>query len=240
MGIVMFNGRSSKDIGLEVETFPTYVAPKKIYEVTRIPGRNGDLVVDTGTYENVPREYKVSIATYNKTTYSTKMSQVAEWLYSASGYARLEDTYDEEFYRLAYYNNETSFENLFDEAGKATLKFTCKPQRYYKSGEIPINFAAAGKIQNGTIETAFPRLKVITDNTEGTISIGNYSFEILEGAGITINIDCELQDAWYEAENKNNFIVLDGDYPRIDPGVQVISFTGGVQSVEVTPRWWTV
>jgi len=240
MGIIMFNGRSSKDIGLEVETFPTYVAPKKIYEVTRIPGRNGDLVVDTKTYENVPREYKVSIATYNKTTYSTKMSQVAEWLYSASGYARLEDSYDEEFYRLAYYNNETSFENLFDEAGKATLKFTCKPQRYYKSGEIPINFTAAGKIQNGTIETAFPRLKVITDNTEGTISIGNYSFEILEGAGTTINIDCELQDAWYEAENKNNFIVLDGDYPRIDPGVQVISFTGGVQSVEVTPRWWTV
>lgn len=240
MGIIMFNGRSSKDIGLEVETFPTYVAPKKVYEVTRIPGRNGDLVVDTGTYENVPREYKVSIATYNKTTYSTKMSQVAEWLYSASGYARLEDSYDEEFYRLAYYNNETSFENLFNEAGKATLKFTCKPQRYYKSGEIPINFTAAGKIQNGTIETAFPRLKVITDNTEGTISIGNYSFEILEGAGTTINIDCELQDAWYEAENKNNFIVLDGDYPRIDPGVQVISFTGGVQSVEVTPRWWTV
>lgn len=240
MGIVMFNGRSSKDIGLEVETFPTYVAPKKVYEVTRIPGRNGDLVIDTGTYENVPREYKVSIATYNKTTYSTKMSQVAEWLYSASGYARLEDSYDEEFYRFAYYNNETSFENLFDEAGRATLKFTCKPQRYYKSGEIPINFTAAGKIQNGTIETAFPRLKVITDNTEGTISIGNYSFEILEGAGTTINIDCELQDAWYEAENKNNFIVLDGDYPRIDPGVQVISFTGGVQSVEVTPRWWTV
>jgi len=240
MGIVMFNGRSSRDIGLEVETFPNYIAPEKIYDIVHVPGRNGDLVIDTKTYKNVPREYKVSIATYNRTSYSTKMSQVAEWLYSASGYARLEDSYDEDFYRLAYYNNETNIDNLFNEAGKATLKFICKPQRYFKSGEIPILFESAGAIQNETINEAFPILNIVTDNTEGTISIGNYSFEILEGSGTHIIMDCELQDAWYEAENKNNFIVLNGDYPRIEPGRQVISFTGGVVSVEVIPRWWTV
>ena len=33
---------------------------------------------------------------------------------------------------------------------------------------------------------------------------------------------------------------LNGEYPRIAPGTQTISFTGGVQSVEVTPRWWIV
>ena len=189
MGIVMFNGRSSRDIGLEVETFPNYIAPEKIYDIVHVPGRNGDLVIDTKTYKNVPREYKVSIATYNRTSYSTKMSQVAEWLYSASGYARLEDSYDEDFYRLAYYNNETNIDNLFNEAGKATLKFICKPQRYFKSGEIPILFESAGAIQNETIKKAFPILNIVTDNTEGTISIGNYSFEILEGSGTHIIMD---------------------------------------------------
>lgn len=241
MGNVVFNGISSKDIGLEVETFPEYEAPQKILDVISVPGRNGDLVIDTGTYKNVPRTYKVSIATFDKISYSQKMAQIAEWLYSANGYARLEDSYDEDFYRLAYYGDQTTFENIFDQGGKATLKFICKPYRYLKSGEFPILFSTPGKIQNRTRNPAFPLLKIVTDNTVGTVSIGNYSFEISEGAGTHINVDCDIQDAYYGAESKNNYINLNGgDYPRIDPGEQVISFTGGVQSVEVIPRWWIV
>lgn len=241
MGIVVFNGRSSKDVGLEVETFPQYETAQKVLDVISVPGRNGDLIVDTGKYKNVPRSYKVSIATYDRVSYSQKMAQIAEWLYSASGYARLEDSYDADFFRLAYYADQTSFENLFDEAGRATLNFICKPQRYFKSGEFPILFSATGKIQNGTIKEAYPLLKIITDNTEGTVSIGSYNFEIAAGAGTTLYVDCELEDAYYNGESKNNYINLNGGgFPVIDPGEQTISFTGGVQSVEVTPRWWTV
>ena len=240
MGIITFNNISSKSVGLEVETFPDYVAPQKIYEVTHVPGRNGDLVRDTKTYENVPREYAVSIAN-GATAFSTKMAAVVAWLHSASGYARLEDTYDPEVYRMAYYNDGVSIDNIFDQAGRATLKFVCKPQRYLKSGEIPITFSAAGSIANLTNNDAFPLLNIVTDNTEGTVTIGNYSFEILASSGTHITMDCELQDAWYLTENKNNYIALNGsDYPRIEPGTQTISFTGGVQSVEVTPRWWIV
>ena len=241
MGVVMFNNISSKSVGVEVETFPKYVAPQKIYEVTHVPGRNGDLVRDTKTYDNVPREYGVSIATYNQVEYSRKMAQVVEWLHSASGYARLEDTYDPDVYRMAYFKDQLSLDNIFNEAGKATLKFICKPQRYLKSGETPTTFTTSGTIVNHTINDAFPLLNIITDDTEGTISIGNYSFEILAGSGTHLTIDCELQDAWYLEENKNNYIALNGgEYPRIEPGTQTISFTGGIVSVEVTPRWWIV
>ena len=241
MGIVVFNGVSSKNVGIEVETFPDYVAPQKIYEVTSIPGRSGDLVRDTKTYENVPREYAVSIATYDRVAFSTKMASVVAWLHSASGYARLEDSYDSEVYRMAYFKDELDINNIFDQAGRAKLKFICKPQRYLKSGEFPITFTSAGSVVNPTINEAYPILNIVTDDTEGTISIGNYSFEILAGSGTHITMDCELQDAWYLTENKNNYIALNGsDYPRIEPGIQAISFTGGVQSVEVTPRWWIV
>ena len=240
MGIITFNNISSTSVGLEVETFPEYIAPQRIREVTHIPGRNGDLVRDTGTYENVPREYKVSIPANRNVAYSTVMANVVAWLNSAPGYARLEDTYDPNVYRMAYYQNELNISNIFNEAGKATLKFTCKPQRYLKLGETAVTYTSAGSIVNNTNNDAFPLLNIVTDNTEGTISIGNYSFEILAGSGTHITIDCELQDAWYLTENKNNYIVLSGEYPRIEPGTQAISFTGGVVSVEVTPRWWIV
>lgn len=241
MGIISFNNKTSTSVGLEVETFPDYVAPQRIYDVTHVPGRNGDLIRDTKTYENVPREYAVSIATYDRVAFSKKMAEVVEWLHSASGYARLEDTYDTDVYRMAYYKDELDITNIFDQAGRAKLKFICKPQRYLKTGEIATMFTVAGSIMNPTLNEAFPLLNIVTDNTEGTVSIGSYSFEILAGSGTHITMDCELQDAWYLTENKNNFIALNGsDYPRIEPGTQTISFTGGIQSVEVTPRWWIV
>lgn len=241
MGIVIFNNISSKEVGVEVETFPTYNVPEKVYQTISVPGRNGDVVFDTKTFRNVPRNYKVGVVTFGEMTYSQKMSQVAEWLHSASGYARLEDSYDEEFFRLAYFNSSLSIENLFDEAGRAEIPFICKPQRYYKSGELPILFETTGQIQNGTKYDALPILNITTDDTAGTVSIGSYNFGILAGSGTHITMDCELQDAYYNTENKNSFIVLNGaDFPKLVPGLSTISFTGGVQSVEVIPRWWTV
>ncbi|MBP5597459.1 MAG: hypothetical protein J6Y02_18950 [Pseudobutyrivibrio sp.] len=61
MGMIKFNGASSKDFGVEVETFPNYVAPQKEYEAIHIPGRNGDLLIDSGTYSNVEKRYKVNM-----------------------------------------------------------------------------------------------------------------------------------------------------------------------------------
>ena len=241
MGIVSFNGIPSTDIGLEVETFPEYQIPERVYQTISVPGRNGDLVIDTGTYRNVTRSYKVSMATWNKVLYYQKMNQVAEWLHSSAGYARLEDTYEEEFFRMAYYKEALTIENLFDEAGRATISFICKPQRYYKSGEDPRLFTANGKIQNGTNFTSLPILNIVTNNTYGTVTIGEYEFAINASSGTNITVDCELQDAFYGTTNKNSFIILNGgEFPKLKPGDNVVAFTGGVQSVEVIPRWWTI
>ena len=242
MGVIKFNGVTSKDLGIEVETFPTYDTPEKEYQVTHIPGRNGDLLVPTGTYKNVPRNYKVSMATYDQVDYYKMMNKISEWLYSSVGYARLEDSYEPDYFTYAYYSSSLSIENLFNEAGRATLSFICKPQRYLKIGEMPISFTTNGTIRNTTNEIALPIVKVTTNNTQGSVSIGNHSITIKAGAGTDpITVDCELQDAWSGASNKNSYIVLtDGEFPVIDPGTQTVTFDGGIQSVEVIPRWWTV
>lgn len=241
MGIIVFNNISSRDIGIEVETFPSYSSPEKEYTVSHVVGRNGDIVVDTKTYKNVPRTYSISVATYDKIEFYKKMNQVMEWLHSASGYARLEDSYESEFYRYAYFNRATVLNNILNGAGKADIEFTCKPQRYYKSGEIPILFTTSGQIQNEFINPAYPLLNIVTDNTYGNVTIGSHSFAINAESGTHITVDCELQDAYDGTVNKNNCIVLNGgEFPSIDPGLNDITFSGGIQSVEVIPRWWTV
>ena len=240
MGVIVFNGISSKDVGIEVETFPEYTIPEREYEAIHVPGRNGDVIIDNGTYKNVSRSYKVSIATYD-IPYHQKMSSVAKWLHSAPGYARLEDSYEPAFYRLAYYNESVSIENLFNEAGKATIKFTCKPQRFYKSGEQAIAFSSAGEIQNGTVNIALPLIKVTKVNLQGRIMVGDTTITIASDSGDVI-IDSELQDVYNaDGENKNSVVTFnDGIFPLLQPGSNSISFDGGVTKVEVIPRWWTI
>lgn len=239
MGIIVFNGVSSRDVGIEVETFPTYDVPEKEFETVHVPGRNGDVIFGSGTYKNINAQYKVSIATRGL-DYHQKMRRVSEWLHSSQGYVRLEDSYMPEFYRLAYYKDPVSIENLFNEAGRATIKFICKPQKFFKSGEIAIPFLSAGAIQNRTNELALPLIQVNTNNTEGSVTIGDCTFTILANAGTSITIDSELQDAYAGTVNKNSFLRLDdGEFPAIKPGTNNISMSGGVQSISITPRWWT-
>lgn len=250
MGIIMFNGVSSKDVGIEVETFPAYNIPEKEYLVYHVLGRNGDIVIETGTYKNVARNYNVSIATWDKVSYSRKINQVAEWLHSAHGYARLEDSYDQDFYRLAYYNEHATIENLFNEAGRGQINFECKPQRFYKKGEIPIRYTSGeSSIQNETNFDAKPLIKVVGTGA-GSIAIGNYVVGIADSAADTIYIDCERQDAYsfttdpqtgnQVVVNENANITLVSDFPKIEPGSNLVYITGNITYIDLKPNWWTI
>lgn len=240
MGVIAFNGVSSADVGIEVEKFPSYDIPEKEYDIIHVPGRNGDIVIDTGTYKNVSRIYEVSIATRD-IAFHRKMGRVAQWLYSASGYARLEDSYEPDTYRLAIYNKKVSIENLFNEAGKAKLEFNCKPQRFLKSGDIPTTITTSSIMYNDTPFDALPIINVVTDDTAGELVIGDVTLSIAANAGTTLTINSELQDVYSGTANKNSYVTLNsGIFPKLVPGNNAISFTGGIQSIIVYPKWWTI
>lgn len=237
MGEIVYNGRSSKEIGLEVETFPSYQTPRRKYETIQVPGRNGDLLIDGGSWENVIRSYEVSIGSFRRSYYEM-MNAVSEWLHSTHSYARLEDSYEPEYYRLAVYLEEISMSNIFNHGGKGTIDFNCKPQRFLKSGDYPITITAQTRIQNPTI---FPSLPVITvyGTGSGTLEVGDCNIQILDIGG-EIVIDSEIQDAYLGVINKNPMISVPDGFPQLLKGITDISFSGGISKVEVIPKWFTL
>lgn len=155
MGVIYFNGISSKDIGIEVETYPRYEIPEKNVTTYEIPGRNGNIVVDNGTFKNAITSYDVSFLAEDG-EYNSQIHKIAAWLYSPSGYAILEDSYDIEYYRMARISSSTDFENLFNKAGKATLEFDCKPQRFLKDGDKTRSInSETGIIEDGPNSSIF-------------------------------------------------------------------------------------
>lgn len=236
MGVIIYNGVSSEEFAIQVEHPPGYETPEKDYEVTHIPGRNGDIYVDKGSYKNVPRSYDIAIGDENK-DFTIMANFISEWLNSASGYAKLEDSYELEYYRLAVYKSGGTIENILQHAGRITVAFDCKPQRFLKSGDIPVIVRTTSKLRNPTGFESLPIIKV-NGSGKGNLRIGDYVITI-SNISSYLTIDSELQDAYKGTTNCNSLVTLSNGFPKLIKGENEISFSGGITSVEVIPKWWT-
>ena len=169
-GTIIFNGTSSEDFGLIVEKLPPSVHASRRGDLISIPGRNGVIVREDGSYETYQQEYQISFSqtVQNRDPYQAARD-IAVWLLGASGFCRLEDGFEPEHFRLARYSGEFNVDTVLMEYGKATLTFDVQPQRYLKSGETPIRYEGVSGLPFGILNpTQFesrPLLKFV-DTTE--------------------------------------------------------------------------
>ena len=234
MGVIIFNNKSSADCRIQVAHPPGYAYPERDYTITHIPGRNGDIIQDNGCYKNVERTYEVSFDSLNE-DFATYANAVSAWLHSTTGYARLEDSYEPNYYRMATYQESNIFENLYNQAGTATIVFECKPQRFLKTGDNIITIQNSLTIMNPTGFEAYPLFKVT--GTSGVLTVNGNSITFSSIDDFVI-LDCELQDAYKENVNKNS--TISGTFPVLKTGSNTISWTGDISSVTMKPRWWTI
>lgn len=137
MNCLIFNGHDLRDYGMYVSGDKTFDSPKKEYTKISIPGRSGDLVSFNGRYSNVTLSYDAILIS----DYERNAAAIRSILLSADGYCRLEDSYHKDEYRMAMFAGPLNFDSIFLEAGQTVLSFDCKPQRWLKSGEDPIQIA---------------------------------------------------------------------------------------------------
>lgn len=211
MGVITFNGVTSKELGIEVESFPTYEFPEREYDVLSVPGKNGDVYIDKGSYKNVPGKYELAIGSH-EITQPYLAEKLVSWLTSSKGYCRLEDSYYPEIYRMALYKKSGSISNIMNHGGRLTVEFECKPQKFLKTGELTTTFTQSGTITNPTNQPAKPLLK-ISGRGNGVININGHvvNLDLLESAiseGSTIskvNVDSATFMEAIGSSTDNNF-----------------------------------
>lgn len=234
-GFIMYNGRSSKDFGIVIEESGAWAVPGRDFESLAVEGRNGELTIDNGRYENLSISYKCTIGR----GFPVKMSDLNAWLMSNTGYNRLEDSQQPEYFRMARVAEGLSpevFANLI--GGKFEITFDCKPQRWLKSGEDEITLQTTNAIYNPTLYNAYPVFE-ITGN--GNLVIGSKTITIANNPG-TLILDCELGDAYSKSAHTNyNQYVTESDLEltSLAPGVNNITKPAGM-TVKMKPRWWTL
>lgn len=230
MNSFTYNGTTSSSFGIFIEHRPVVAFPKRIIESINVPGRSGNLLFDTGAYDNVTLTYQCA---YRGNVRNVGVD-IATWLYQTD-YQTLTDTYDPSYFRKAVYVSPLNVTDIINVAGRAAITFDCKPQRYLLSGLTAITPTSGDNITN----LYQPSLPVISLTGNGVLTVGSKTVTVSGNTG-TLVIDCERQTAEVGGANANNLITLSDGFPVLDNGSVLVSWTGSISDVEIVPNWWTL
>jgi len=157
----IFNSKSSLDYGIIIATHPESRHAERRGSTSTIPGRHGALYRDEAAFSTYEISYDVLLDARNVVDMYHLGRDLSAWLLTASGYCRLEDTYEPEHYRMARYVGSPDVANILFKFGRAELEFEVQPQRYLKSGEKEIEITEEiTTLRNPTAFAASPLIKV--------------------------------------------------------------------------------
>lgn len=227
-----YDGKSSKDYGVFITSSDIFDGANASYETVLIPGRSGLLTISNGRFENV--EFTVKLWCRDKI--ADVAQSLKQWLVPDGKYHRIETSYQPDAFRMGMIKGGLNFEPKQLRSGSVEVTFSCKPQLWLKSGEQKTVLSKNGSINNPTVQTAKPLIRIYG---KGTVQIGNQTIEILKAPTEYIDIDCDIQDCFEGTANRNSYVSLT-DFPTLVPGSNGITLGTGITKVEITPRWWTL
>ncbi len=234
MGLVweyfQFAGKSSEDFNCHISGSGTFVSPTREMENISVPGRNGDLHIDYGKFNNVTITYPAFITE----KFEENFGGLKAFLLSKTGYQRLADSYHPDHFRKACFTGNIS-PNMTprNTAGDFDLSFDCDPRLFLKEGERSQEITTEGIIFNPTQFTASPLIRLYGS---GSLRIGDVSI-VLATTSLYVDIDCELEEALDASENLN-ITTVGGKFPKLLPGENEIEYTG--TKLDIIPRFFTV
>lgn len=258
MGSVTFNNVSTTTLGILVEVFPDYEIPERSMDIISVPGRNGDIIIDHGTYKNVNRVYRFAKpcdASYPTPAAAARV--ISNWLMAPHGYRRLQDSYDSHIfgvYRDAYFKGGVTVSNINNEAGRLACTFVCKPQRFIITETMKVTDKSQ---QVFSLSNLYPYdanpIITITANATGKYTIftgdvpapGSVVLQLSMNSGQTLVIDTETKNVYSGVTSWNEVVtVINPNWIKLAASTTT-SFvirapTGGTFNAEVDPRWWTL
>ncbi len=232
-----FCGTSCKEYGITVLEFPPIVTPEERTTTHSVPGRSGDLEMREESYAPIDLPLICYIANWNASTMA-----IRTWL-SGRGKLILGNMPDRYYY--ARMTDTVEFEQIMRgrKQRRFEIPFHCQPFRYHveadgDTGDDESSTTTPFTITNPGTHKSAPRF-IIEGTGDVVLTIGTQIVEI-EGLEGGIIIDSEMGDCLNLTETaylNGHVTIMDDDFPTLQPGANIISWTGTVTKITITPRW---
>lgn len=225
MAWINFRGTSSEAYAnLRVlEISPLGKAQRRVQSIS-VPGRSGTVHIDEGAYDPLPVAVRMLV------TGSTNVDAILAWL-DGSGALITSDATDRQLNAWSY--SELALTRMSPDACEISVVFECEPFKYAYPAATDIVLTEAGNVANPGTAASAPLL-VVVGSGDISLTIGNQVIGLTDlDTGITL--DCAAMLA-YDGDT-NMAAHMSGEFPRLLPGVNAVSWTGSVTSLTITPRW---
>lgn len=225
---------------VKVEKYPDIHAPIRRYNTFSVPGRNGVLHDAEEAFEEIQKTYECYF--HADAFVAETANAVKAWLLSGKGYQRLIDVYDQEHYHRAAVREEITFSNWMGRYSRFSVNFSCDPRAFLISGDSALELSDSGVvIRSPTRFPSHPTIHIY-GSAPGELTVGDTTVSILALNG-DLTLDSENMDAYRVADGvlvSCNGMIYAPEFPVLQPGENKISWSGGIDHIEIIPRWWTL
>jgi len=218
----IWKGINSLDMGIMVTKLPPYERPQANIDKKVVPGRDGFLTEDDGTYAEVLKPCECVLDDGN-------VRELGEWL-TGTGEVILSNDPDMKY--KATIINKIPLTKIIPTLHEFIVQFDCQPYAHEAIQEL-ITLTSANTLVNPRTASCKPVIKVFGTGTI-VLTIGAWNIYLYNVVDY-VTIDSTLMDAYKDTVLKNNDMA--GDFPEFVPGENPISWTGTVTKVEITPNW---
>lgn len=226
-----FGGKNSyDDYGILITSRPNIPSPKRRVEYIDIPGRHSSLRYDEGTYEDITITVECQLK--NKDLIG-KVDEIKGWLLG-TGESGLIFSFQKDRKYIAQVVNQIDFSQIMKRFSEFIIVFNCRPFKYDAGNSLITLTKSNTSVNNiGTFES-YPIISVY-GNGNISLTIKGQTVKLYGISNKTI-INSELMDCYDEALNNLN-PKMEGEYPKLDLGSNVISWSGNVSKIEILPNW---
>ena len=221
MGWFHFKGKDSRDFGILISAAPEKVRAERRVEQVTIPGRNGDLTVDEGTYA----PYVISVEC--STRGNENLDEILAW-------GLILCTEPDKVFRASIYN-KISVADMIYLYNSFLLQFRVQPFKYsVNAAGDALELTAPTTIRNSGTVYSEPIITVYGSG-DITLNINGEDFPMY-GVQESITIDSEMMEV-FEGDINQNGKYGGAEFPRFEVGKNEISWTGNVSKIKIQPRW---
>lgn len=226
-----FNGKNSfADYGIIISSRPNIPSPQRRVEYMAIPGRDSSVRYDEETYEDIT----IAVACKCKdNNLANKVDDIKGWLLGA-GEGDLIFSFQDNKKYIAQVVNSIDFSQVMKRFSEFIIVFNCRPFKYCVDNSLITLTTSGQSVSNMGTLVSSPIISIY-GNGNITLTIKGKTVK-LYGISSKAIINSEIMDC-YDASLNNLNPKMEGEFPKLDVGSNMISWSGSISKIEILPNW---
>lgn len=221
-----WNGMRSTAFGVYVSEQPPITLPNERIEFEEVSGKSGSVAITEGV--RVYHDIKLPVKCWAKTA-----GEARRFVHHIRGAGKIEFPNIPEGYYKGRLDQVVEIERWKrTNIREFTLVFRCEPYIYIH-GNHKITLRSPGFVQNNFNEDALP-IMAITGRGDMALSINGRLITLTNIAG-GITLNSAIEEAYHGTNSLNTQV--SGEFPRLTPGKNSISWSGNITSIVIEPNW---